>query len=111
MRTNFDRSSTSRRGQSLRWTLFFDDCLRVLQDRGEFESDEILVQMVKFRLISERVIDSPCLGVFGGGLSENLPATFYIKSFKSDLDRTVATIPSRLLDNSKPISMKRPCLN
>lgn len=89
------------KGQSLRWTAYFDDCLRVLQDTKEFESDEILVQILKFRLVSEKVIDSSFAGVAGQGLSETIPATFYVKSLKSELDKAASTIPSRLVNDGK----------
>lgn len=98
---NFDRSSSSGKGQSLRWTPYFDECLQVLQDAKEFESDETLAHMVKLRLVSEKAVDfsSPCTA--GHDPSEGIPATFYVKSLKSELHESAAAIPSRLWDNSK----------
>ncbi|OKL64224.1 hypothetical protein UA08_01025 [Talaromyces atroroseus] len=89
-------SSSLRKGQSLRWTSYFDDCLRVLQDTKENESDETLVQIVKLRQVSDKVVDYSRLGE---GPSEGIPATFYVKSLRSELHESVTSIPSNLPQN------------
>ncbi|KAK9489677.1 hypothetical protein V1508DRAFT_406919 [Lipomyces doorenjongii] len=41
-RANICRSCFSRKGETLRWTAYFDECLRVLEEQKEFASDAVL---------------------------------------------------------------------
>jgi len=99
---NIGRSSYLRRGETLRWTAYSDECLRVIEKQKEFASDVLLVQLVKLRLISERVIDAP----WSGDKAEvdhfmRPPAMFYLKSLEAQLHDFKSNIPSELTDNSK----------
>ncbi|KAI7974339.1 hypothetical protein EIK77_008522 [Talaromyces pinophilus] len=98
------RSPSLRKGQSLRWSPYFNDCLQVLQEEKACENDLTLVQMAKFRLVTEKVIDSAFRDATRPGHFTTIPASFYIKSLEAELRECIAATPSGLLDNSKPIT-------
>ncbi|KAK9350915.1 hypothetical protein V1523DRAFT_435885 [Lipomyces doorenjongii] len=91
-------SSFSRKGETLRWTAYFDECLRVLEEQKEFASDAVLVQLVKLRLIAEKVVDPPWSGAAEDHVTRP-PATFYLKSLQAQLHDFKFNIPSELTNN------------
>ncbi len=95
-------SSISRQGDTLRWTAYSNECLRVLETQNEAASDILLVQQVKLRLISERVTDAPWLSAMIqiDGFT-NPPAMFYLRSLETQLHAFKSGIPGELADNSK----------
>lgn len=91
-----------RKGDTLRWTAYSNECLRVIETQQEFASDALLVQLVKLRLISEKVIDAHWLGsVTDVDNSIRPPDIFYLKSLESQLYNFKSSIPSELANNSK----------
>lgn len=98
-------SSALRKGGTLRWTAYSDECLRVIETEKEFASDLLLVQLVKLRLISERVVNAPLAGstveVDSKYNFRGPPAMFYLKSLESQLQDFKSNIPPELTDNSK----------
>lgn len=70
----------------------------MIETEKEFTSDVLLVQLVKLRLISERVTEAPWLTQLDhlGGP----PAMFYLKSLEAQLRDFKSNIPSESLDNS-----------
>ncbi|KAK9257993.1 hypothetical protein V1519DRAFT_455882, partial [Lipomyces tetrasporus] len=93
-------SSTFRKGDSLRWTAYSDECLRVIETQKEFASDILLVQLVKLHLISEKVIDIP----WSSATAEvdhcmRPPVMFYLKSLEAQLHDFKSNIPGELTDN------------
>lgn len=95
-------SSLLRKGDSLRWTAYSNECLHVIETQKEFASDVLLVQLVKLRLISERVIDTPWSGVMNQ--EDHFirpPAMVYLKSFEAQLHDFKSNIPSEFADNSE----------
>ena len=78
--------------------------MQVLQEEKACENDLILVQMVKFRLVSEKVIDSSFRDMTSQRHFTTTPAPFYIKSLEAELRECIASIPNVLLDNSEFLS-------
>jgi hypothetical protein len=73
-----------------------------METQKEFESDALLVQLVKLRLISERVNDLPWSSdVADIDTTMKAPAMFYLKSLEMQLQDFKSNIPSELSDNSK----------
>jgi len=108
---SFRSSSFLRKGESLRWTAYSNECLRVLETQKETASDMLLVQLVKLRLISEKLIDAPWSGaVTHGDQSVRPPAMFYLKSLESQIQDFKSKIPNELADNSKWLPENQYCL-
>jgi hypothetical protein len=103
---NFHRPcSILRKGSSLRWTSYSNECLQVLETQKEFESDALLVQLVKLRLIFERVNELH----WSSSSNENnipmkAPAEFYLRSLETSLQDLKSKIPRELLNNGKSSS-------
>lgn len=95
-------SSFLQKGDTLRWTAYSNECLRVIETQKEFASDVLLAHLVKLRLISERVIDTPWTGaIMEGDRGMILPVVFYLKSLESQLRDFKSTISSTLADNGE----------
>ncbi|KAK9328779.1 hypothetical protein V1520DRAFT_345197 [Lipomyces starkeyi] len=93
-------SSTFRKGSTLRWTVYSNECLRIVETEKEFESDALLVQLVKLRLISERVNDLPLSpAVAEVDTTARAPTMFYLKSLEAQLQAFKSNIPSNLSNN------------
>ena len=71
----------------------------MLEEEKEFASDELLVQLVKLRLISEKVVDLPWSGAAEGECSTRLPAMLYLRSLQAQLHRFKSSVPIELIDN------------
>jgi hypothetical protein len=100
-------SSFLRKGDTLQWTAYSNQCLRVLETEKELESDALLVQLVKLRLISERVTDASWSGTMTqADHFAKPPALFYLKSLQAQLYEFKANIPCGIADNSKLFSDK-----
>lgn len=101
--TKQDRSFTlSRKGNTLRWSLHSNECLRILETQSEVASDILLVQQVKMRLISERVMRAPWSRTVAQiDDSINPPAMFYLRSLETQLHAFKSSIPEELANNSK----------
>jgi hypothetical protein len=101
--TNEGRSSAiSRKGDTLRWTVYSNECLSVIETQNEVPSDILLVQQVKLRLISERVTNAPwSSAMIQVDDSTNPPAMFYLRSLETQLHAFKSSIPGELADNSK----------
>jgi hypothetical protein len=95
-----------RKGETLPWTIYSDECLQVIEAENEFASDVLLVQLVKLRLISEKVVDAPWSGsVAEADYYGRPPAIFYLKSLEAQLRDFKSNIPSELMDNSELFSI------
>ncbi|KAK9342228.1 hypothetical protein V1522DRAFT_416800 [Lipomyces starkeyi] len=93
-------SSTFRKGSTLRWTAYSNECLRIIETEKEFESDALLVQLVKLRLISERVNDLPWSpAVAEVDTTARAPTMFYLKSLEAQLQAFKSNILSDLSNN------------
>ncbi|PYH98989.1 hypothetical protein BO71DRAFT_3062 [Aspergillus ellipticus CBS 707.79] len=89
-------SMLSRNGEPLRWTPYFDDCLRVVEEQKEETSDILLVQLVKLRLLAGKAMDYPGTSSATGSVS---PASFYLQSMQMQLRDVRSQIPSEITDN------------
>lgn len=94
-------SAISRKGDTLRWTAYSNECLRVIETQNEVASDILLVQQVKLRLISERVTDAPWSSAMMRVADSTNFAIFYLRSMETQLHAFKSTIPDELSDNSK----------
>jgi hypothetical protein len=91
-----------RKGDSIRWTAYLDECLHIVDTQKECESDALLVQLIKIRLICERVNDAP----WSGAMTEadcfaRPPEMFYLRSLANKIRDFKSNVPSELMDNSK----------
>ncbi|MCJ1378824.1 hypothetical protein MMC17_001923 [Xylographa soralifera] len=91
--------SFARRGESLRWTAYCDECVLVLEQEKEFPSDELLIQLVKLRLINEKVVGFPHSGAPEGGGSTRLSAILYLKSLQAQLRTFKSSFLTDLTDD------------
>jgi len=99
-----------RKGDTISWAAYSDECLRVIETQNELASDALLVQQVKLRLISERVRDTPwSSAVTQDEDSASPPTTVYIKSLERQLQAFKSGIPVELLENSK-YNLSHQCL-
>ena len=73
----------------------------MLEEQKEVASDELLVLLVKLRLITEKVVDLPWSGAAEGDHLTSPSAMFYLKSLQAQLQRFRSSIPSELSSNSK----------
>jgi hypothetical protein len=97
-------SCTLKKGTSIRWTPYLNECLHIVETEKEFESDALLVQLVKLRRISERVNDLSWSSVVTEvDTTIKAPAMVYLRSLESHLQDLKRNVPSNLLNNSKLI--------
>ncbi|PWY85783.1 hypothetical protein BO94DRAFT_97472 [Aspergillus sclerotioniger CBS 115572] len=89
-------SNLSGNGEPLQWTPYFDECLRVVEEQNESEHDGLLVQLVKLRLITAKVMD-PWTGPTDSNIMPS--ASFYLQSLQSQLRDFRSRLPSELADN------------
>jgi len=95
-------SSFLRKGDSLRWTAYSNECLCILETQQEAPSDALLVRIVRLRLICEKVIEAHWSGAVNlGDQSARPPAIFYLKSLESQIQDFKSKIPLELANNSK----------
>ncbi|TGO46052.1 hypothetical protein BOTNAR_0617g00040 [Botryotinia narcissicola] len=92
---------TLRKGNTLRWTSYSDECLKSLETEKELGTDAILVQLGKLRLITTRINGLP----WSGGLSVDsvvkAPVSFYLKSLESQLQGLKKKISEYLTNNGE----------
>lgn len=87
-----------RKGSPLRWTAYSAECLRIIETEKEYETDELLIQLVKLRLICGRVRDFPWSSVVADTTTK-APAMFYLKSLEAELQDFKSNIPNSLSNN------------
>jgi len=94
-----------RKGTALRWTAYSNECLRIVETEKEVESDALLVQLVKLRLITERVNDLPWRSaVAEADTTVKGTTTFYLTALGAQLQDFKSKIPGDLTNNSKSFS-------
>lgn len=77
-------SAFFRKKDTLRWTLYMDECLRVVSDTGEYQSDFYTLALVKLQLIAEMTgrslwhDESDSFGSF-------VPAGLFVKAVQAQL--------------------------
>jgi hypothetical protein len=98
------RTSYFQKSDGLRWTTYSAECLRVIEETRELESDILLVQIVKSRLIFDAVMLAPWHDVMPD--ADHIvrpPAMFYLSALERQLQDFKSNIPNELQDNGKPI--------
>ncbi|RAK95160.1 Zn(II)2Cys6 transcription factor [Aspergillus ibericus CBS 121593] len=90
-------SNLSRNGEPLQWTPYFDECLRVVEERNESANDALLVQLVKLRLITAKAMDPGTNPTDAHFMRPS--ASFYLQSLQRQVHDFRSRIPSELADN------------
>lgn len=91
------------KSDSFRWTTYAAECLRVMEEARELESDILLVQIVKSRLIFDAVMLAPWHDAMPA--ADHIvrpPAMFYLSALERQLQDFKSNIPFELQDNGKP---------
>ncbi|PYH46320.1 Zn(II)2Cys6 transcription factor [Aspergillus saccharolyticus JOP 1030-1] len=84
---------------SLRWTSYMDECLRLLEEQQESINDEMLVQQVRLQLVNDKLNLG---GFFGGSKGSMRPSpAVYIRPMQAQLQTQLQGIMSRVRPNSQ----------
>jgi hypothetical protein len=97
-----NRTCYFQKQDSLRWTTYFAECLRVIEVTGECDSDILLAQIVKSRLVFEKVMLAPWHNPISD--ADNVPrppAIFYLSTLERQMQDFKSNIPVELQDNGK----------
>ncbi|KAH6667913.1 hypothetical protein B0J14DRAFT_489034 [Halenospora varia] len=90
-------SSYFQRIDALRWTLYMDECLQILETENDLPTDIILVHQVKLQLICERVNEAS--SVQDHEVSPNTPLPYFLKTSQAQLENFKKNIPESLQNN------------
>ena len=82
----------------MRWTPYLDECLRLLEEKKDYPTDNLLVYLVRVQLICNQGAASTWNDIFGA-VETRVPADFYVKTLKSQLDNLDRSIPPELKSN------------
>ena len=81
------------------WDSYMDDCLDLLLEEKVYATDVFFVQLVKLRLVVERVSQAPWND--GQAQTGRAPAVFYVKALQERFREVKNGIPSELLQDSR----------
>jgi hypothetical protein len=79
------------------WTTYLTECLHVLETVKEFESDAVLVQLVKLRQVYERVND---MAISSAVADDRAPTTTPIVFYLTSLESQLQSISSKILTDT-----------
>ncbi|KAH7001460.1 hypothetical protein EDB80DRAFT_722326 [Ilyonectria destructans] len=84
--------------ESMRYTKYIQECVQVLEDENEYETDVNLVHLVRIQHLTERISllnspDSPAEEVVG---VPTAPMSAYVSAFQGELDRIRNSLPANL---------------
>ncbi|KIN06912.1 hypothetical protein OIDMADRAFT_150163 [Oidiodendron maius Zn] len=82
----------------MRWTRYLDECLRLLEEKKEYPTDEVLVYLVRVQLICNKGSALTWNHVLGD-TELGAPTDLYVKTLKSQLDSLECSIPQTLKSN------------
>lgn len=94
----------------MRWSSYHNECMRVLTE-SESIADKLLVHLVQFQRVHEKVIHAPWHDIQVPALQSSddmfeitktttgAPASFYVRALQSDLNQARKEIPTELLQN------------
>jgi len=85
------------RGEPMHWTPYLDECLRVLSDTRQCETDQVLVFMVRAQLICNRAAAFSWENDAGSGT--RAPKEFHLEALQSQLDELKSSVPADLQSN------------
>ncbi|KAL4746154.1 hypothetical protein BDW72DRAFT_207597 [Aspergillus terricola var. indicus] len=81
---------------SLHWTAYTDECVRLLEQQNESPTDTFLIQLVKLRLIAGKALDYPSPTNAAENPSLRLQGSAYLKSLQAQLQYFKSNIPETL---------------
>ncbi|KAJ5833247.1 hypothetical protein N7474_001558 [Penicillium riverlandense] len=89
--------------ESPRYTKHHDQCLNELKDAAEYETDELLVQLIRIQHLTERIFqfnhrDQFTVESIGVALQETTAAV-HLSAFQAELDRLENSLPMKLKAN------------
>ncbi|KAF5874200.1 putative zn 2cys6 transcription factor protein [Botrytis fragariae] len=85
---------------TLRWTPYADECLKILSEKPESLPDTLMTQIVRLQLIQERVKDAPWYDTAGDeSIAFKTPAIFYLKALKNQMETFRQQIPNEAREN------------
>ncbi|KAL0931652.1 tRNA processing endoribonuclease [Colletotrichum truncatum] len=91
--------TTNKRPDAFMNTTYLESCCRQIQERAEYPSDELLVQLFKIQQLAQTI--SLTLGAESTSFqSLQLPLTMVVQSFQQQLDIFKTSIPQHLKDNA-----------
>ena len=96
------RTCYFQKSDGLRWTAYSAECLRLIEETRELESDILFVQIVKSRLVFEKVMLAPWHDAIPD--ADHLirtPTMFYLSALERLLQDFKSNIPLELQDNGK----------
>lgn len=95
-------SLTCSRIEPLKYTPYIQNCIRVLENEREYESDMALVYMVRIQRLTERIVE---ITAKDRGEEEipgipSAPMSAYIPALQSEIDRLRSRLPPKLRNDS-----------
>ncbi|TGO85007.1 hypothetical protein BPOR_0441g00020 [Botrytis porri] len=85
---------------TLRWTPYADECLKILSAKPELLHDTLMTQIVQLQQIQERVKDAPWYDAAGDGSTAfKAPAVFYLKALRNQMETFRQQIPNEVREN------------
>lgn len=90
------------RVESLRYTAYIQDCMKVLEDSREYESDITLLYLVRVQRLTERIFElySNDKAVEDIPGLPSAPISAYIAAFQNEIDNMRANLPPKLQNDS-----------
>ena len=87
--------------ESLRYTYYLDECVKYLEESGEYSTDERLVYMVRIQHLTERItrLSSNDKTLEEVTNSPAAPMSAYISAFRTELDNLQKSIPIHLKED------------
>ncbi|KAF2188861.1 hypothetical protein K469DRAFT_564540 [Zopfia rhizophila CBS 207.26] len=89
------------RTEPMRWTSYLEECLRLLEEKKDYSTDQFLVYLTRVQLIRNQaatVVWTDTLPT--GNASDGLPKDFYVHTFKSQIEELKRSVPSELKSNA-----------
>ncbi|KAG4430950.1 hypothetical protein IFR05_013558, partial [Cadophora sp. M221] len=92
---------TFNKGQSEKFTKYHEQCLEDLERADEYESDVLLVQLVRIQHLTQRIVDFNNRDQLPDELPGivEMPASTYLSAFQTELERLRDRVPSNLRED------------
>ena len=99
----FDRISASCRGLEPQFnTNYILECCQKLEEAGEYQSDSLLLQLVRLQEIQYRMGRSFPYDEYHGARRPDLPVDMFVRAWQKELQTFWASMPAETQQNSKP---------
>ncbi|KAI1384343.1 uncharacterized protein F4822DRAFT_419463 [Hypoxylon trugodes] len=84
-----------------KYTAYIDQCVRELEAEGEYETDSLLVNLVRIQHLSERIAQLRCKDNTADDLAgaTRAPTSVYSSMFYTELERLRVSLPPKLASN------------